>query len=207
MNRVVQESTSLFDGIKLMIFDFDCTITNFHLSSSVTLEDVSSRPVSEFIEAPLFTSFVRYLLARKIQVAIASYGKKEIILGLMNRVFLDPTFDQNNVVTPRDISLAKSIKWTEGCNPSKKLSVNKNDMIHLLARRLGLEKEGICLLDDTEEHIENARSFGYRAILVPKCEKFRETLRSVLRHFLVPGEIELFIRELDRSGSGHEKSD
>uniref|UniRef100_A0A6C0J0X4 FCP1 homology domain-containing protein n=1 Tax=viral metagenome TaxID=1070528 RepID=A0A6C0J0X4_9ZZZZ len=207
MNRVTQKSTSLFNGVKLMIFDFDCTITNFHLSSSVTLEEISSRPLSEFIEAPLFKAFVEYLLRRGIQVAIASYGKKDIILGLMNRVFSNSIFDEDNVVTPRDISMEKNVKWSEGFNPSKRLLLNKNDMIQLLAHRLGLDLKEICLLDDTEEHIINARKLGCRAILVPKCEKFRQTLKTVLKHFLIPSEVELFMQDLDRPSSDHEESD
>lgn len=197
MSRVAQKQTDLFNRIKLMIFDFDCTITNFHLSSSVTLEEILSHPISEFIDAPLFKAFVEYLLKKGIQVAIASYGKKNIILNLMNRVFSDSIFDEDNVVTPHDISLAKGVKWSEGCNPNKKLLLNKNDMIQLLAHRLELDPKEICLLDDTEEHIVNARNLGCEAILAPKCEKFRQTLKAVLKHFLISSEVELFMQDLE----------
>ena len=179
-----------------MIFDFDCTITNFHLSSNSNLEDVSSRPLEEFIEASLFKSFVQYLQKRGIKVGVASYGKKELILTLLNRVLEDSTFNQDNVVTPRDIALVKSVRWTDGCNPSKRLSLNKNDMLRLLAERLEVEEDQVCLLDDTEEHIQNARSSNYQAVLVPKCEKFTESLRALLKEFLSPVKIEAFIESL-----------
>jgi len=133
----------------LYIFDFDRTITLDHtcrlaLGQTPCLADPN-----------LFKCVIQHLRTDHY-VAIASYGRKQMILETMIRIFgEDNPFNNFNVITPSDISLS----WPECQEPP--FPHNKNSMIKLLRERFTpvIDPVWECdaiLIDDSFMNVMNA---------------------------------------------------
>src|SRR5665648_139384 len=103
---------SVLGPVKLVVFDFDCTITSVHTCPNMTPEQLESMSLDRVVDVVKFRAFVDYLLRSNTNVAIASYGRKDLILSIMGQIFRDTNpFNALNVITPLDVST----RWAE-CN-------------------------------------------------------------------------------------------
>ncbi len=90
----------------LYIWDFDLTLVKIHtFASEVKEEDVTSLSWKKFMnqlsDPVFFRDLVIYLIENKKKVAIASFGKYNIIKTYMDRLFNDNhIFDKHNIITP-----------------------------------------------------------------------------------------------------------
>ena len=80
-------STSTSTSINLIVFDFDLTILNIHSwSDRIAPKDVPFRNLEQDVaDLEFFRAFVGRALDNGIKVAIASFGKYEVIQGYMDR--------------------------------------------------------------------------------------------------------------------------
>lgn len=195
---------SLFDQIKLYVWDFDCTITQIHSCSHPGFEQI---PVSQSVaDERLFDQVIIDLQKYGKYVAIASYGKKEVILQTMEKLFGHHNpFNQENIITPADVSTSlstslpnslpnslstpKGRKWLECHHPPPKL--NKVTMIKILQDRYqqmgkNFNNDNIVLIDDTSDNVHSARNDGYYGILIPKdgCQGFNRNLHPDLTEII-----------------------
>ena len=167
-----QKKRSLFLPYILVVIDFDCTITNMMLS-----DETAGLPLDQKVEVRPFRNFVKYLLSINVKVAIATYGRKADVMSLTNGVFGEENpFNDTNVITPATISDLFGIKWKEGVLPPR--GYNKTTMLNLL--RGNISPNQILFMDDNEDNVTTAKSFGYQAIQVPSCRGFTSSLRSTL---------------------------
>lgn len=147
-----------FDDIKMVVWDFDNTITRYHTSVGDIIYNVND----VVKDNELFVKTIDLLLDKKKQIAIASYGYKSVILLVMKSVFghRNP-FNEYNVITPQDIDS----RWKEGYYPP--LGFNKNNMLNLLAVRYQYQPNDIVLLDDSSQNIVNAKQSKFSTMHLP----------------------------------------
>jgi len=106
----LREKNNLLDNLKLITFDFDCTITNITSSPYINVENLLK---SEDKKA--FYNLIKDLIKKEKYLGIASYGYKEVILKTMEKVFTTQNpFNEQNVLTPLDIAIKYGITWPEG---------------------------------------------------------------------------------------------
>ena len=179
---VNQRRNGLFSSWKKIVFDLDCTLTNIHFcSNKVDSRTIETTDLDRLIDVTYFRNFVNFLISKRVEVAIATYGKKMLALELMNRVFPNNNpFNRDNIITPIDISMKYSVNWKECYNPPK--DYNKNAMLQLL--RGNFEPFEILLIDDTLDNIVNAKKLGYDGVNVNSCQGFKETLRTLIREII-----------------------
>jgi hypothetical protein len=168
----------------MLVFDFDCTITKFHTCSNHLTKTDAALPNALDMYIGLENALRFKLLidnARKlgIKVAIASYGKKDVILVLMNQIFgiVDNPFNADNIITPADISAKFGIQWLE-CH-KQPLAHNKNNMLEILSERYDTPKDDILLVDDTGGNIETALGSDYGGIAVSRCKGFDSVISEL----------------------------
>lgn len=169
---------------RVVAFDFDDTISSIH-STRIPKEQFMSLDLTECVADPLlFRNLVLLLLRSGIQVAITSYGYKDLILHTMGRIFGGspkelPTneapdknvcpFNERNVITPSDASSELSIKWPEGYEPPKGYS--KSTLIACLQKHLLIDtnqwypESSILLIDDSITNYYDALQHSYCAKL------------------------------------------
>jgi hypothetical protein len=186
----IDSEISLFDKIKLYVWDFDCTITGIHSCGNELLftENVDLRRV--IADLDLFKQVIKRLRELGKEVAIASYGRKEIILQTMKKIFGEENpFNESNVVTPQSITVTPGRRWLDCHFPPA--GFDKNDMLQLLQKRYqDLKNDQIILFDDTPENVDRAISQGYLGIKIPKagCKGFNRNLSEVFPDLLTNGE-------------------
>lgn len=188
-------SPSLLDETKLVVFDFDLTVTGYHTCGEEPLspEDILEMNMQSLLaDLDIFRNTVEYLLQHGKNVAIASYGRQDVILALMGRIFENSPygnpFNDDNVITPKAVSKKYGITWPE-CKGSPERSnkynrddYNKNNMLDILSEKYQLPMDEILLIDDTKENVDRAKSVGYNAINIPQqttkgaVQKFRQEL-------------------------------
>lgn len=178
-----QRRSALFAPVQMVVFDFDCTISNVSLcSKKIDLRHVQNSDLEELIDVIPFRRFVDFLVSQGISVGIATYGKKALVLEIMNRIWnQNNPFTSNNVISPIDVSLQYKVNWKECYFPPKGL--NKNTMIQMLQRNIPSNQ--IILIDDSEENIIHAREMNYQAVLVPKCAGFKKSLEALISYFIL----------------------
>lgn len=174
------------EGIDMIVFDFDCTIT----SVSTCLMDTET-DLSNYIQKHVFRRFVEFVLVNGIKVAIASYGRKQSIVDAMVSIFgVDTPFNYYNVITPQDVNK----KWKECFMPP--FGLNKNNMLQILSEAYDIEPRNILLLDDSHSNVRNALAAGFKALRTPSCNGFFEVARSFINKWIKEEHRQELIREL-----------
>lgn len=169
----------------MLVFDFDCTVTKFHTCGKNALNEQQANLPNALDNYVGLENSLRFKLlienAKKLgmRVAIASYGRKNVILALMNQIFgiVDNPFSVENIITPADIAEKFGIKWDE-CRKNPPM-YNKNSMLDILSERYNIPKEEILLVDDTEGNVETALESDYGGIAVSKCKGFDAVLSDL----------------------------
>ena len=163
---------------RVVAFDFDDTISSIH-STRMPKEQFMSLDLTECVADPLlFRNLVFLLLRSGVQVAITSYGYKDLILHTMRRIFGGTAlagstehcpFNERNVITPQDASSELSIRWPEGYEPPKGYS--KSTLIACLQKHLLIDTDrwypesSILLIDDSITNYYDALQHSYCAKL------------------------------------------
>ena len=121
-------------GVKLVVWDFDLTVLNIHsFGLRITEAAVAGRDLdADFVDKVYFVTLVRLLVGAGVHVAIASFGKYEIIQGFLDRAFGvgvggvggGRIFSRDNILTP------SSVGGTDGFS----LRLGKNAMLQQLAK-------------------------------------------------------------------------
>lgn len=168
--------TSSLKQIKLLVFDFDGTLTIQHtchrIHRTIASQPNSLNTIIGFENAILFKEFIEYLLLNNKKVAIASYGIKTIILNQLNQIFGDDNpFNVSNIITPADIG------WREGCCPPA--GYNKVIMLDHLAFKFSCSKSEVILIDDDIRNVNEARTQQYKSIHVPSLKGWSHTYNSI----------------------------
>lgn len=145
-----------YDSIKLIAFDFDCTISKIP-SPFIPLLD--SFDVKKIIADPsVFESICERLFGDGKILAITSFGNDAIIRRTLHEVFRGPVFYDDDILTP------VSMRW--GVLPPYWV-LGKNEMLDKLAAKYSLHPSEILLLDDNPNNVRHAREAGYRSRLIP----------------------------------------
>jgi hypothetical protein len=94
---------------KLVVFDFDDTIYARALYKSPISGYLKKAPITELADRAFLETFLRILIESGINVGVASFGKKNLIIDCMNRLYPcdPPYFHGENVITGPDVRL----KW------------------------------------------------------------------------------------------------
>lgn len=180
------EEISLFDQIKLYVWDFDCTISNRPTCQNRLLYTTFTDPYTVVSDVDLLRRVILNLRKYGKKVAIASYGEKRIILRTIEKIFgRENPFTLENIITPVDVSRLTGVNWPE-CHDAPP-GYNKNVMIRILqdrfrARGLIFNDDEILLIDDRQSNINNAKLAGYYGIKIPssECRGFNRNLSPYL---------------------------
>lgn len=134
----------------MIVFDFDQTLCQHH-----TCRRSPVAPLEYFHPK---TAYMLYALQRRgYQLAVASFGNQDVILGLLHK--LTPgLFSRANVVTPRH--------FQGGQDGSKGRAWSKDRMLQLLAQRYHINPHHMLLYDDTLENVRDAFHAGFHAVHV-----------------------------------------
>lgn len=182
----------ILSHIKLFIFDFDCTITNYHLKDV----NVKAEHVTQYIDVDLFKAWIEYLQSQNIKVAVASFGNKNKILTLLQTIFDTNVFDEHNVITPRDMPVINGVQWKEDFVPPRRSGLNKNHMLQMLRAPFKISAKETYFLDDTFENITNAQAEGYYTVCVSKEGGFKSTLIALMYKLLSEDALTIFLEHL-----------
>lgn len=186
--------THIFDNIELFVFDFDCTVTNYNLSN-LNLHQAQTDMISNFIDVDLFRACVKYFLKQNIHVAVASYGRKNIILTLLLRIFDEAIFDEKNVITPKDMPSCNGKQWREAYIPPSKINLNKNNMLERLTAYYKVKTSHTHLLDDSHINVIRALNAGYQATTAPKEGGFKSSLLALVYNFLNDDALDTWLKK------------
>jgi hypothetical protein len=163
-------------NLKLVVWDFDLTILAIHsFAERVSPASIASRCLEDdFIDLEFFRELINTLLINNIHVAIASFGRYEVIQEYLKYALKDildkngfPPFTRDNIMTPSLLGVV------DGCS----LKDGKNGMLQLLLQRYelnslktGLDKidvSNILFFDDDPLNVELARRINIGAIHSP----------------------------------------
>lgn len=171
------------DAFALVVFDFDLTVTHRHTCArpSLSASEVVHR-LHEYIShgsGIQFIDCVERLLANGINVAIASYGRKDVILAMMRALWGNygretGPFTLYNVVTPSDVG------WQDGYEPTNE-NQNKAVMLTVLKKRFEIPlPRQILFIDDSPANIGDARQAGFATLLVSGTGGFSTTHMQII---------------------------
>jgi hypothetical protein len=123
-------------GIRAVVFDFDLCVLGIHsYAEKFEVPHVRAREplADDFVDLPFFRSVVCALAARGVRVAIASFGKYEVIQAYMDRAFpaaAVPTsaaaggsgvlFTRDTISTPSRVGGLDGTEVAGGKNPQLK---------------------------------------------------------------------------------------
>ncbi|KAK7242113.1 trehalose phosphatase [Aureococcus anophagefferens] len=152
----------------LAIFDFDCTLTRFHVWGKFRNAPLKEVPIdaATFVDLPAFRAFVSRARGADVEVAIATFGRRDVVdkamtfaLGEAHGVAIstpadhaDPRFDfgggdDDDDDRPR-------------CAEGSDILGDKNTQIDELLQRVGVDVGAASLADDDPHNVAAARQRG-----------------------------------------------
>jgi FMN phosphatase YigB (HAD superfamily) len=161
-------------GLKLIVFDFDKTLTKTHtlVSENGIPRSRFQAPVSagqlyqEVTDPEFIQEFVLAALDKGINVAVASFNDRtyrvtsDDLTGYpLIKAFMDSIFPDNPGIFGK-----KNIIAYRPRNPYK---VGKAVHLKVLGKRYLLKPEEIMLFDDNKYNVFRALDYGYQGYLVP----------------------------------------
>ena len=201
------------DAIRLVVWDFDMTILRIHsFAKRISALDIPRRDYErDCADANFFRAFLREMKQKSIEVAIASFGKRDVIetyiKHLVDAEKGDDVADYAFVDTQKSIVTPNDVGGTDGCSMK-----DKSRMLDMLTKRYVLSmseddilKEGngvnvdvllekarkkVVFFDDDEDNINAAKKLGYTyAVHTPNAFE-RESWREL--YWKIPKLMELF---------------
>ena len=201
------------DAISLVVWDFDMTILRIHsFAKRISALDIPRRDYErDCADANFFRAFLREMKQKSIEVAIASFGKRDVIetyiKHLVNAEKGDDVADYAFVDTQKSIVTPNDVGGTDGCSMKDKsrmldmltkryvLSMSEDDILkegHGVNVDVLLEKarKKVVFFDDDEDNINAAKKLGYTyAVHTPNAFE-RESWRELF--WKIPKLRELF---------------
>ncbi|CAL6317452.1 unnamed protein product [Bathycoccus prasinos] len=208
------------ERIKLVVWDFDMTILRIHsFAKRISALDVPRRDYErDCADANFFRAFLREMKQKSIKVAIASFGKREVIETYLKCLVDGKKGDEDlaeyafnekkkSIVTPNDVG------GTDGCSMKDKsrmldaltkryvLSMNEEDISSAQgvdpvesssasSSLLGKARKQVVFFDDDEDNVNAAKKLGYAyAVHTPNAFE-RESWREL--YWKIPKLRELF---------------
>ena len=208
------------ERIKLVVWDFDMTILRIHsFAKRISALDVPRRDYErDCADANFFRAFLREMKQKSIKVAIASFGKREVIETYLKCLVDGKKGDEDlaeyafnekkkSIVTPNDVG------GTDGCSMKDKsrmldaltkryvLSMNEEDissaqgedpveLSSAASSLLGKARKQVVFFDDDEDNVNAAKKLGYAyAVHTPNAFE-RESWREL--YWKIPKLRELF---------------
>ena len=208
------------ERIKLVVWDFDMTILRIHsFAKRISALDVPRRDYErDCADANFFRAFLREMKEKSIKVAIASFGKREVIETYLKCLVDGKKGDEDlaeyafnekkkSIVTPNDVG------GTDGCSMKDKsrmldaltkryvLSMNEEDISSAqgedpvessssASSLLGKARKQVVFFDDDEDNVNAAKKLGYAyAVHTPNAFE-RESWREL--YWKIPKLRELF---------------
>ena len=208
------------ETIKLVVWDFDMTILRIHsFAKRISALDVPRRDYErDCADANFFRAFLREMKQKSIKVAIASFGKREVIETYLKCLVDGKKGDEDlaeyafnekkkSIVTPNDVG------GTDGCSMKDKsrmldaltkryvLSMNEEDISSAkgevpvessssASSLLGKARKQVVFFDDDEDNVNAAKKLGYAyAVHTPNAFE-RESWREL--YWKIPKLRELF---------------
>ena len=200
-------------AIRLVVWDFDMTILRIHsFAKRISALDIPRRDYErDCADANFFRAFLREMKQKSIEVAIASFGKRDVIetyiKHLVDAEKGDDVADYAFVDTQKSIVTPNDVGGTDGCSMK-----DKSRMLDMLTKRYVLSmseddilKEGngvnvdvllekarkkVVFFDDDEDNINAAKKLGYTyAVHTPNAFE-RESWREL--YWKIPKLRELF---------------
>ena len=201
------------DAIRLVVWDFDMTILRIHsFAKRISALDIPRRDYErDCADANFFRAFLREMKQKSIEVAIASFGKRDVIetyiKHLVDAEKGDDVADYAFVDTQKSIVTPNGVGGTDGCSMKDKsrmldmltkryvLSMSEDDILkegHGVNVDVLLEKarKKVVFFDDDEDNINAAKKLGYTyAVHTPNAFE-RESWREL--YWKIPKLRELF---------------
>ncbi len=201
------------DAIRLVVWDFDMTILRIHsFAKRISALDIPRRDYErDCADANFFRAFLREMKQKSIEVAIASFGKRDVIetyiKHLVNAEKGDDVADYAFVDTQKSIVTPNDVGGTDGCSMKDKsrmldmltkryvLSMSEDDILkegHGVNVDVLLEKarKKVVFFDDDGDNINAAKKLGYTyAVHTPNAFE-RESWREL--YWKIPKLRELF---------------
>jgi len=163
--------------VKVVIFDFDKTITKKHTGGAVLLPVHASDDfiVNNFADREFFQFVVPFIRAQGIPVAIASFGEPDpeaLLSGTaLIRKYIDSAFGQKK---SRDLIPDHAIAlWHPDRRGKDEKKVGKQEHIAEILKNLSLKCKAseVVLFDDDSTNIKIANKKGHRAVY---CQALKE---------------------------------
>jgi len=135
-------------GLKVVVWDFDLTILSIHsFGERIAPAAVAVRSMeADFRDLEFFRRVVSELRSRSIEVAVASFGRYDVIQAYMDRIFGDASvessigtrvFDRTNILTPSTVGLP------DGCS----MPGGKNTLLHHICEKHGAMPRDVLFFD------------------------------------------------------------
>lgn len=171
-------------GIRLVVWDFDLTILRIHsFATRLTAADVASRDLSlDFWDLPFFITLAQHLVRLGVAVAIASFGRSEVIQAYLDRAFEPPDegarlfSSTTNIVTPATVGGVDG--WAQ---PGGKNSLLEHLLVGVFP---GITKNAVLFFDDDNTNVELAKEAGFqRSVHCPQgfsSATWKQTASSIL---------------------------
>jgi hypothetical protein len=164
---------SFIEEYDLYIFDFDMTILKIHsYAENMTPSKVESmgwrKLMDQFADPIFFRDLINYLISQNKKVAIASFGKYNVIKAYLDRLFDNTSiFGLDNIITPMN---------ERNIRPSD----DKNEYLVGLIRDLNIDYKRVIFFDDDINNINKSKELGVMAIQIDPMNGFNRNVWNQL---------------------------
>jgi hypothetical protein len=164
---------SFIEEYDLYVFDFDMTILKIHsYAQNMTPSQVESmgwrKLMDQFADPIFFRDLINYLISRNKKVAIASFGKYNVIKAYLDRLFDNTSiFGLDNIITPPN---------ERNIRPSD----DKNEYLVGLIRDLNIDYKRVIFFDDDINNVNKSKELGIMAIQIDPMNGFNRNVWNQL---------------------------
>jgi hypothetical protein len=164
---------SFIEQYDLYVFDFDLTILKIHsYAQNMTPSKVESmgwrKLMDQFSDPIFFRDLINYLISQNKKVAIASFGKYNVIKAYLDRLFDNTSiFGLDNIITPTN---ERNIRPND----------DKNEYLVGLIRDLNIDYKRVIFFDDDINNINKSKELGVMAIQIDPMNGFNRNVWNQL---------------------------
>jgi hypothetical protein len=165
---------SLNFSYKLVVFDFDLTITCIHTFAEYPesrIEEIEKMTDYEFCntffgkDQTLFHKVVSVLLSKKISIAIASFGYTNVIKTILAKYFSivgDPNYINDLEIVGRDELTQINNNDFNELERYGRIRNGKNSYLNSFNEKHSLNYSDILLIDDDKKNIDKANNINVK---------------------------------------------
>ncbi len=173
----------------LAIFDFDCTLTKFHVWGRFRKAPLPEVLIDAdtFVDLPAFKAFVQKARSCDLEVAIATFGRRDVVnkalefaLGERHDIAISTPADH---VDPRYDFPNPMEDEPPRCAEGSDILGDKNAQIAALCERFGVSVENASLADDDPNNVQKAVDSGIGYVEHAVRGADAACLERILRHF------------------------